>query len=314
MHATRRPFRFGVQLSLAASRQEWQELARRAEGLGYDVALMPDHLGSQFAVRPGLAAVAAATTRLRIGAFVLQNDLRHPAFTAMEAATLDVLSNGRFELGLGAGGSYLPDFETTGIPFAPPGVRVGRLIESVPIVKGLFADGPLTFNGQHHTVAGLEGVPKPVQRPYPPLLIGGGGPRVLALAAREADIVSVLPRMLPGGGSFHLEQASAEAFTEQVALLLQEAGARFPDLEVNVLVQQVRVTDDAPAVHEELSQLWTLLAPEQVRDSPYFLIGAATQIAETLQARRQRLGISYVVVFARDMEALAPVVAQLAGA
>ena len=274
---------------------------------------MPDHLGSQFAVGPGLAAVAAATTRLRIGTFVLQNDLRHPAFTAMEAATLDVLSNGRFELGLGAGGSYLPDFETTGIPFAPPGVRVGRLIESVPIVKGLFADGPLTFNGQHYTVAGLEGVPKPVQRPYPPLLIGGGGPRVLALAAREADIVSVLPRMLPGGGSFHLEQASAEAFTQQVALLRQEAGARFPDLEVNVLVQQVRVTDDAPAVHEELSQLWTPLTPEQVRDSPYFLIGAATQIAETLQARRQRLGISYVVVFARDMEALAPVVAQLAG-
>jgi probable F420-dependent oxidoreductase len=313
MQGAHRPFRFGVQLSHAASHEQWKEQARRAEALGFDIALMPDHLGTQFAVGPALAIIAEATTTLRIGTFVLQNDLRHPAFVAMEAATLDLLSGGRFELGLGAGGSLMSDFEKTGIPFDPPGTRVGRLAESVPILKSLFAGGPVTVAGDFYTITDFESFPKPIQSPHPPILVAGGGPRVLALAAREADIVGILAAMLPAGGAFQMEQLAAEGVDRQVALLRQAAGSRFADLELNVLIQQVRVTDDAPGASEELSQEWVPLTAEQIRHSPYLLVGTIDEIVAALQARRERHGISYIVVFERDMEAFAPVVARLAG-
>ena len=313
MASPERPFRFGVQISESRPRAAWAEQARRAEALGYDVLLMPDHLGNQFAVGPALAAAAAATTTLRIGTFVLQNDLRHPVLVAKEATTLDLLSDGRFELGLGAGGSWMPDYEQTGIPFDPPGRRVSRLEESLRIIKGLWAEEPITFAGRHYTITALDGFPKPIQQPHPPILVGGGGPRMLSLAAREADIVSILPTMLPGGGQFRMEESAAEVIATKIGLLQQLAGARLAELELNVLIQQVRVTEDAWGVSEELSQQWTPMSPEQVRESPFLLIGTVDEIAETLRTRRAALGISYVVVFERAMEAFAPVVARLIG-
>src|SRR5688500_12167265 len=233
-----RPFRFGVQVARgvahAASHAEWMVKAKRAEALGYDILLMPDHLTDQFAIGPALALVATATTTLRIGTFVLQNDLRHPALVAKEAATLDVLSDGRFELGLGAGGSLLADYEQTGIPLDPPGTRVGRLEESLRIIKGLAAEEPLTFTGRYYTIAEHHGYPKPAQRPHQPILVAGGGPRLLSLAAREADIVGILVPMLPGGGQFQMEASRAAAFTEQVELIRRVAGTRFAAMELNV--------------------------------------------------------------------------------
>src|SRR4051812_6955210 len=261
-----RPFRFGVQISTPRQRAEWVEQARRAESLGYDVFLMPDHFRDQFAIGPALAIVAEVTM-LRIGTFVLQNDLRHPALLAQEAATLDVLSDGRFELGLGAGGSWLPDYEQTGIPFDPPATRVARLEESLRTLKGLFAEGPLTLAGQHYTITEFEALPKPIQQPHPPILIGGGGPRMLSLAAQEATIVSILPTMLPAGGQFREDQFSDIAFAQQVAFLRRAAGPRFPDLELNVLLQRVVVTDDAQQASEELSREWSPLTPEHVRQT-----------------------------------------------
>ena len=308
-----RPFRFGVQVAQTRTRAAWADRARNAEALGYDILLMPDHLGDQFAIGPALTVAAGATTTLRIGTFVLQNDLRHPVFVAQDAATLDVLSGGRFELGLGAGGSWLPDYEQTGIPFDPPGTRVERLAESLRVIKGLLAEEPVTFAGRHFTITDLDGRPKPLQRPHPPILVGGGGPRMLSLAAREADVVSILPTMLRGGGQFREDQYSGAAVAEQVEFLRRAAGARFADLELNVLLQRVIVTDQAQEASEDLSREWTPLTPEEVRQTPYLLIGAVDEIVETLQARRAQLGISYVVVFERDMEAFAPVVARLAG-
>jgi probable F420-dependent oxidoreductase len=318
MSTNQRPFRFGIQLAGtrargAGARTEWTDQARKAEALGYDVLVMPDHLGGQLAIGPSLALVAGATTTLRIGTFVLQNDLRHPALLAMEAATLDLLSEGRFELGLGAGGSFMPDYEWTGIPFDPPGTRVGRLAESLRILKRLFAEGPVSFAGQHYTITDLEGQPKPIQRPHPPILIGGGGPRMLSLAAREADIVSILAPMLPGGGQFRMEACTATAFSEQVELIRRVAGSRFPALELNILLQRLIVTEDARQAREDLSREWVPLTPEEVGETPYLLIGTVDEIVATLQARRDRWGISYVVVFGEHMDAFAPVVAELAG-
>jgi probable F420-dependent oxidoreductase len=307
-----RPFRFGVQVSESRTRAAWADQARRAEALGYDILVMPDHLGDQFAIGPALAIAAEATTSLRIGTFVLQNDLRHPVFVAQEAASLDVLSNGRFELGLGAGGSWLPDYEQTRIPFDPPGIRVKRLEESLRIISGLFTEGSVTFAGQHYTITNLDGLPKPIQRPHPPILVGGGGPRMLSLAAREANIVSILPRMLPAGGAFRMEESTAEAVATKVALLQRLAGARFAELELNVLIQQVEITDDARGVSEKLHPVWAPMTPEQMRETPFLLIGTVDEIVETLRTRRSQLAISYLVVFERDMEAFAPVVARLA--
>jgi probable F420-dependent oxidoreductase len=309
----RRPFRFGVQISQAATRAEWTEKARRAEALGYDVLLMPDHLGEQLAIGPALAVAAEATTTLRIGTLVLQNDLRHPALVAKEAATLDLLSEGRFELGLGAGGSWMPDYEATGIPFDPPGARVARLEESLVVLKGLLSGNPLSFAGRHFTFTEFEGFPRPVQRPHPPILVGGGGPRTLALAARQADVVGILPTLLSVGGQFRMEQCRAAAFAEQVDLIRAAAGARFADLELNVLLQRLVVTDDPRRASEDLSREWEPLTPADVLGTPYLLVGTIDGIVETLQERRRRFGVSYLVAFERDMEAFAPVVARLAG-
>lgn len=312
MNVVQRRFRFGVQHRSAASRADWAEQARKAEALGYDVFLMPDHLAGEFATGPGLAAAAAATSTIRLATLVLQNDLRHPVLVAQEAATLDVLSDGRYELGLGAGGSLPHDYETTGIRFDPAGVRMERLEESVTIVKGLFADGPFSFNGKHYTITELDGHPKPVQRPHPPILLGGGGPRMLRLAAREADIVSIFARLLPGGG-FQLDELPAAAIAQKVDLLREAAGERFPHLELNALVQAVIVTDDREAGIAQMQQRWAGVPPEHWLDSPHVLIGSITQIADQLRRYRERLGLSYYIVFADQRDAFAPVVAELAG-
>ena len=188
---SRRPFRFGVQINRADSANDWKEKARKAEALGYDVLTIADHFGDRFAYAPALATAAAATSTIRLGTLVLQNPFRHPALHAMEAATLDVLSDGRFELGLGAGGSLMSDFERTGMRFDPPGVRAGELEESVHVITALLGGETLTFHGKHYQFTGFELFPKPVQS-HLPLLIGAGGPRMLRLAAREADIVERL--------------------------------------------------------------------------------------------------------------------------
>jgi probable F420-dependent oxidoreductase len=304
-----RAFRFGVS-GQRATRQEWQDLARKADDLGYSTLLLPDHFGRQFSPLHALQAAAMATPRLRVGTIVLDNDFRHPAVLAKDAATLDVLTDGRFELGIGAGW-MAADYQWTGIPFDPPGTRVARLEEAVKVIKGLFAAGPLTFHGQHYQIDSLEGFPKPIQRPRPPILIAGSRPRMLRLAAREADIVGIEDHQSAerATGSVTIHRANA---AEQVAIVRAAAGERFAQLELNVFAARVEVTDnqataaDAMATHFETTR-------EQVLDSASFLIGSVDAIVDTLHARRERLGVSYVMIFDRVMDAFAPVVARLAG-
>ncbi len=306
-----RPFRFGVQVAAAADAPAWADQARRAEALGYDVLAMPDHVGIQFAYAPALAAAACATTRLRIGTLVLATDFREAATVASEAATLDLLSDGRYELGLGVGGSLRDDYAFLSRPFEAPGIRVGRFAERLAAIKALLGGGPVTAAGRHVHLNGLVGFPRPVQRPAPPILVGAGGKRMLALAAREADIVSVLVAMSPAG-AFDLGELRAAAIADKLAWMRTAAGARFDEVELHVLLQRLAITDDPAPVLADLAGRWGL-TPEEVAATPYALVGTVAAIAAQLITRRARFGFSYYTVFDRDMAAFAPVVAALTG-
>jgi len=307
----RRPFRFGVTAPTPDAGTDWIERARRVERLGYSILVVPDHFRDHLAPVPALTAAALATTRLRVGSLVFSNDFRHPAVLARDAATIDVLSGGRFELGLGAGW-LRAEYDQAGIPFDAPGTRVERLEEAVTIIKGLLAGERVTFAGRHYTVADLEGRPTPVQRPYPPLAIGGGGRRTLTLAAREASIVGRVPRARRDGGGLDLTDLSDAATREKIDWVRAAAGARFDSLELHALIQAVGVGEGRTVAADQLAARFKV-ALEVVLETPYVLLGTIEQICDTLQQRRERYGISYLTVFERDMEAFAPVVTRLAG-
>jgi probable F420-dependent oxidoreductase len=310
-----RPFRFGVNVRSAGSAAEWAEKARKVEALGYSVLLVPDHLAELLAPFPALAAAAAATRRLRVGTAVLNNDLRHPVLTAREAATLDVLSDGRLELGLGAG-HMRSEYEQAGLTFDAGATRVGRLAEAVVIVKELLEGKPVSFTGRHYRVSDHTIHPRPVQRPRPPVFIGGNAPRLLEVAAREADIVGLTGiAFRRGGAEPDVSDFRAAIVDQRVALVREAAGARADRLELNALVQRVIVTDDRRKAARELATgRWATLTPDDVLASPYVLIGTVDEMIDDLRARRERWGISYVMTHEPFMDALAPVVTRLAGA
>ena len=266
----RRPFRFAVFAHEAASRQAWEENARRVEALGYAILVMPDHFMNPLTPVPALAAAAAVTTTLRIGTIVFANDFRHPALLAKEAATLDLLSDGRFEFGLGAGW-FQTEYERAGIAFDPPGRRIDRMHEALTIFKGLWSDESLTFQGTHYAIAGLNGTPKPVQKPHPPIFIGGTGRRMLRLAGQEADIVGFIPKNLPGGGHDWLA-STPELLTEQMGWVREGAGTRFDQLELSMVAFRAIVTDRPREAAVEVARDHDL-TPDQVLASPDFLIG-----------------------------------------
>lgn len=308
-----RPFRFGVTTASAGSRREWVEKARRLEALGYATITIPDHFPDTLSTAPALMAAADATERLRLGSWVFCNDFRHPALLYKDAATLDLLSDGRFELGIGAGW-LKSEYDMTGIPFDPPGVRAARMEETVRIVKGLAGEGPFDFAGEHYQITGLEGAPKPLQKPLPPLYIGSGGKRLLSFAGREADIVGIVPKALPEGGLDVLD-VTAEAVRRKVEWVREAAGAAH-DPELNILIFVLEVTDDRRAAAERHAAAFPGFTAEDVLASPHALIGSPEQIAEDLRQRRAELGISYIVINTivdEHRELFAPVVALLAG-
>jgi probable F420-dependent oxidoreductase len=309
-----RSFRFGVLVHNTGAKQHWVDKARRIEDLGYSTFLVPDHLDQPFAPLPALAAAAMPTSALRLGTFVLANDFRHPVTLARDVATLDALSAGRVELGLGAG-FRKSEYEQSGLAYDPPAVRLRRLEEALRVLCGLFADGAFDFAGEFYRVTKLDGQPKPAQRPRPPILIGGGSRQILSLAAREADVVSLIPKSRPEGSG----QQSADWGTATEAATLQKlewvkdaAGDRFAGLELNVMVYMVQVSDDRRSAASQAAGRFGL-SEEEVMASPHALIGSPAQIADDLRLRRERFGISYVVVPEMFADPFAPVVAQLAG-
>lgn len=309
-----KPFRFGVQLQTTATGAEWVEQARRIEAHGYDIATMPDHFDAQFAPVPALQAILSATTTLRASALVFDNDYKHPLVLAKELATMDVLSGGRVEIGLGAGW-MMTDYEQAGMTYDRAGVRIDRFVEGLAIIKGLMRPDPLSFDGDHYTIREHNGFPKPVQGPHPPVIIGGGGPRVLGIAAREADIVGVNGTLHAGVvGPEAISTMTREAVVDKVAVVAAAArsAGRLDHIEMNVRAFFVSVTDDRDA---QTAAMAALIGVEErmIRESPFALIGSVDQIVDDLVARRQEFGFSYVIVGAGEIDDFAPVVARLAG-
>ncbi|OKI01965.1 F420-dependent oxidoreductase [Streptomyces sp. CB02923] len=293
-----RPFRFGVNMLTIASGSAWRRKCRRAEDLGYDVVLVPDHLGRP-APFPALVAAAEATERPRLGTFVLNAGFWNPALLAREVATTDLLTGGRLELGLGTG--YVrAEHDTAGLPWGAPGERVAHLTHTVEELERLLGDA--------------EHEPKAAQRPRPPLLIGGNGPRMLRLAARYADIVAFTGgRAAPGKPEGTLELLTPDALDATLTAYHKAATDRATPAELNILVQQVLVTDDRRATAREIADHGIGVDEEQALRVPTFLIGTASQMAEQLREHRERYGFSYITVLDPFMEAFAPVVEELKG-
>lgn len=293
------PFRFGVVSAFARTGDEWLERARRVESLGYSTLVVPDNLRYTLAPLPALVAAAGATRTLRLGTYVLANDLRNPVLLAKDAATLDLLSGGRLELGLGAGRpDSAAENRMLGLPFDRGGVRVNRLAESVALLKRLLAGETVTAPGPHYLAAEAQISPPALQKPHPPLLIAGSGPRMLSLAAHEADIVA-----------FSLAPTeSEEAAAAKVAPVREAAQDRFDALELNVNL--MAVGDRVPRFVS--AQIGMDAAALAATGSVAALTGSTDQMCETLLRRRERLGLSYFLVADELMDALAPVVERLA--
>jgi probable F420-dependent oxidoreductase len=301
-----------VQEHRAPSATAWKEKARQVEALGYASLYLPDHFTDQVGPIAALMAAADATTRLRVGSLVFDNDYRHPVVLAKEAATIDLLSDGRFDLGLGAGW-MASDYEQAGIPFDSPGTRISRMEEALTIIKGLFTGEPFTFAGEHYRVTGIEGSPRPLQMPHPPILLGGGGRRMLRLAAREADIVNVNFDLREGAINRNLVRTGlAEATDEKLGWIRDAAGERMERVELSVTIFLANITDDRESVASVMAA-GIGVEPKDILAMPHFLIGTVDEVVEDVQARRERYGISYIIVPGEAAESFAPVVARLAG-
>jgi probable F420-dependent oxidoreductase len=301
-----------VQEHSAPTGAAWKDKARMVESLGYEVLYLPDHFGEQFGPIGSLMAAADATTALRVGSLVFDNDYRHPVVLAKEAATLDVLSEGRFDLGLGAGW-LTSDYEQSGIALDPPGVRIERMEEGLAIIKGLLAGGKFSFAGKHYRISSLEGFPLPVQKPHPPIVIGGGGRRMLRLAAREADIVNVNYDLREGRVNRALVRTGlADATEEKLGWIREAAGERIERIELSVTIFFANITDDAGAVAGAMAGGMGVDAAA-VLDTPHFLIGTVDEIVEVLTERRERYGISFVILPGEVAQDFAPVVERLSG-
>ncbi len=303
-----RPFRFAVTMRWAGGGRRWHDVARHAEDLGYDVVLVTDHMGAQLAPIPAMTAAADATSRLRVGSFVFSNDYRNPVLLAKEIATMDVLSGGRVEFGLGAGWSTR-DYRELGIHYDAPAVRVARMEEAVILVKRLLTEEVVDHTGTYYTVRGARILPRPLQQPRPPLMIGGGSPRTLRIAAREADIVSFAPQIGPAGRP-RLRSLTVDALARSVARLRAAAPQRANEIELNVWLLDAAVTDRARSFTRAIAARLKWAANAIVR-SPFVLYGSRASLGDLLLERRETLGISYISIPGDAMGAFAPIIRDL---
>ncbi|MCT9933125.1 TIGR03621 family F420-dependent LLM class oxidoreductase [Planotetraspora sp. A-T 1434] len=306
MRPTRRPFKFGAVVRLAGSGREWAGKARILEDSGFDVLFVSDHfVGPRFAPMPALMAAACATSRLRVGTMVLSNDYRHPVALAKEAATVDLLSGGRLELGIGTGWMRA-DYDKAGLPFAPPADRIERLAEALQVLKGLWRGGPYSFAGRHYRIDELECDPLPAQRPHPRILLGGGGPRMLRLAAREADAINLAVRMRADGSAPDESDTGLAAFTEKIEIIREAAGERWAALDIGTSVQQVG--------DEDRLESWSAANVGPQAETPQVLPGGVIDRIDKLRHWRDEHGLNYFVLHnEKDLGEFLPVVEALAG-
>jgi len=308
-----RPFRFGVQYSNAADGAAWRERARQLEDLGYSTMFIPDHFGDEWGPLVALTVAAEATRQLKVGSLVLDNDYRHPLVLAKELATLDLVSEGRLEVGLGAGW-LRTDYDQAGLAYDAPAKRVSRLEESVQLLRRLWTGETVSFSGEHYELSGATCLPKPHTPGGPQLLIGGGSRRVLRLAVEQADIIGVNPRLVSGAiDAESIASTAPAAYTERIGWIKEAAGGRFGDLELQSLVFVAQIGRPKAVVAEEMAALMGYPAAD-VAASSTVLVGTEDEVVETLLERREEMGLSYWVLHGADVDAFAPVVARLAGA
>jgi probable F420-dependent oxidoreductase len=312
------PFRFGCINEQMKPAKEWREHVRKIEALGYDIMLMRDHFlpdvfGDTFGPIAALMSAADATSTLRVGSMVICNDFRHPAVLAKEAATIDLLSEGRFELGLGAGWMHA-EYEQMGMELSQPSLRIKRLEESIQVIRGLFGNESFSHQGGHYTIRDLDGFPKPVQ-PSIPIMVGGGNKKILNLAGRTADIVGILLTNVSSGVVINDPLGrSSESVNQKIQWVKEGAGDRFDEIELNSAVDVV-VTDHKRSATEDfiVQRGWQGITVEQVWDMPSVFIGTHEHIAEEMHARREVFGFSYYWVADNKMEEFAPLVQELSG-
>jgi len=307
---TTNPFRFGMQVDAPLPGLDWLDSARKVEDSGFSSLLMPDHFEGQFGPIAALSAAAAVTTTLKIGALVFGNDYRHPVILAKEMATIDQISGGRLELGLGAGWMRT-DYDKAGMNYDRPGLRIDRMIESLEVIRKCWGPDQFDYQGEHYQLAGYDGMPKPVADGGPPIIIGGGGPRMLGVAATYADVVGVTANLRAGEiGPEAIADSAPDAYDTKVARVREVAGDRH--IELSSLTMATIVTDDREGQIEGLAAMFGMPA-EVLSKSPAVLVGDVDDICDALVERRERWGFSYVVVQADAGDGFNEVVARLAG-
>lgn len=306
-----RPIRFGVEMMKPFDGMSWEDSARELERLGYSTLFVPDHFDEGYGPITAMASAAAATEDLCVATAVMCVDYRHPAVLARELASIDQLSGGRLEVGLGAGYQVL-DYESSGLRMDRPGIRVGRLIEYVQILRGLFSPGPFSFAGDHYQITALDGTPEPARPGGPPILVAGGGKRLLRFAAGNADIIGVNPS-LPDSRKRegYVFDGFAERIDEKFELIREAAGPSFDDITFHAWVRNARITDDARGVSDSVAS--SLGIPlEEVCSMPFYLVGSVDEVVERLYERRERWGYSYYTILQEVAHDFAPVLARLA--
>ncbi|MDQ1479352.1 MAG: hypothetical protein QOI44_213 [Actinomycetota bacterium] len=306
-----KPFRFGVQVAQGESASAWRDKARKIEDLGYSTLFMPDHFGEELAPLPAIAMAAAHTTTLKVGALVFDNDYKHPAILAKESATIDVLCDGRLELGIGAGWMKT-DYDALGLQYDPPAVRVDRFEEALHVIKQCFTGEKFTYHGEHYRITDYASFPKPAQA-HLPILVGGGGKRVLSIAAREADIVGVNPNLRAGAIGLEAATDSLQEQTDRkIGWIRDAAGTRIDDIEIQMRFFICKVTDDRMSLANAIAPSFGVSAEEALA-SGAALVGSETEVMEQLHERRERWGLSYVIVGDENIDEFAPIVAKLTG-
>jgi probable F420-dependent oxidoreductase len=319
MPGSTRKFRFGLAVRFPDTVQEWRDLARKTEEQGYDVLLVADHMTPQWTPLLACLAAADATTTLRFGTQVLAAGFRNPSILAKEVATLDVLTGGRFELGIGAGwpassATGQSDAAQTSLPLDDNGTRVTRLEEAVHIIKAfLESDTPVDYEGKLYQVNGLNPFPRPVQKPHPPIMIAGAGPRLIRLAGRVADIINIAPRPPVKGPTAVGSMGFGLTINDELNLIKEAAGARYNDIELCVFADRMNITsDDRGGLVEKLAESMKT-TPDMVEEMPHTLLGTTDHMIERIQQSRDKYGVTYRIIPAYAGDAFAPVVKALKG-
>lgn len=307
-----RPFRFALQTSSAPDGKAWRERARMCEDRGFSTMYIPDHFTDQWGPLVALTVAAEATTTLTVGTLVFDNDYRHPVVLAKEAATLDLVSEGRFEFGLGAGWMKT-DYDESGIPYDEPAVRVDRFEEGLQVIKSLWTDTKTTFKGQHYVITEAAGTPRPHTPGGPKIVIGGGGKRVLTLAAQYADVIGFNVNLKAGAVTPDAgKDGTEEKFLRRTQWVKEAAGDRFDQLDLQILTFLVQVVPNRDEVLTNMAPLFQL-TPEQAGKVPMALVGTVEEICDQLEQRRELFGHNYIVIHEPEFDAFAPIVAKLAG-